>query len=619
VFPAPQLRSDQGHVTFEFPLGDLIPMRVVGMFTVVLIPLACVPVPKALAEEPTCVAPVDGEKMDVVKEFHEGPNGQLLVASGDELVRYDGKEAELVKIFPGGQFIPLHDGPDGQLLVGMDNLFRYDGKNLVKVTGVYTGNVVSFHDGPGGQLLVGADHGLFRYDGKNLVKVMGDFPGRVWDFHDGPYGQLLVEAEQGLFHYDGKNLVHLKGPTVFEVHAYHDGSDGQLLVGAYNGLFRYDGKNLVPLTGPRGELVKPVKAFHDGPNGQLLVASDNALFRYDGKEVVLVKSYGVGPVFMGFHDGPNGQLLVASGDGLLRYDGKEVVPVDGGKGLGVTGFHDVPGGLLVGAYNGLFRYDGKSIAPVEGGAEMERALNFSSHEGRGGLLLGADNGLFRYDGKGVVPVIGSAEAGVASVFHDGPDGQLLVSTVNGLFRVIFEPLSASKIKLSNLSDLQKASPAPSQLGIPIRWTMIHPCSVFAEKFGLHVIATNQAGKDDPPLQVTHIDHANGTASFVVDVPVSEPGNWTFRVVSIATGSKEDIGERSEPIMFVAPVVTPGFIGWLVTWWPVIVGSIPVLLITFNLVVFARARYSAAAWRLATDSAWGMTALAPLMCKSFNLI
>jgi hypothetical protein len=143
--------------------------------------------------------------------------------------------------------------------------------------------------------------------------------------------------------------------------------------------------------------------------------------------------------------------------------------------------------------------------------------------------------------------------------------------------------------------------------------MAHPCSAFANQFGLHVVATSASGKDNPPVEVKHFDPvADGTTSFDVTVPISDPGDWTFRVVSMATGSKVDVGERSKPVTFVTPGATPGVIPWLVARWPVIVGSIPVLWATLNLLVFARSRYSAAAWRLATDAVWGKTALAPLM-------
>jgi len=184
----------------------------------------------------------------------------------------------------------------------------------------------------------------------------------------------------------------------------------------------------------------------------------------------------------------------------------------------------------------------------------------------------------------------------------------VVGARDGLFRVIFEPISKSQISLHNWDELRKATPSPSQLGIPTSWTLTHHCSAFADQFGLYVVATNPAGQDDIPVEVKRVDHTSGAASFEVLVPISEPGDWTFRVVSKVDESRVDIGERSKAVTF----VTPGITAWLAKWWEVIVGSPTVLLVAFNLLVFARSRYSAAAWRFATDPAWGKTALAPLM-------
>jgi len=65
---------------------------------------------------------------------------------------------------------------------------------------------------------------------------------------------------------------------------------------------------------------------------------------------------------------------------------------------------------------------------------------------------------------------------------------LMISAENGLLlRVVFQPLFTSEIVLENVSQLKGA--APSQFGVPTQWAMIHPCSAFADKFRLHVVAT----------------------------------------------------------------------------------------------------------------------------------
>ena len=88
------------------------------------------------------------------------------------------------------------------------------------------------------------------------------------------------------------------------------------------------------------------------------------------------------------------------------------------------------------------------------------------------------------------------------------------------------------------------------------------------------------------------------------MPVPEAGNWTFRVVSKTGENQIDIGQPSDVI----PFANPGSTAWLALWWKFIVASSAALLVALNLAVFSAARYSAAAWRLATDEFWGKSAL-----------
>ena len=93
-------------------------------------------------------------------------------------------------------------------------------------------------------------------------------------------------------------------------------------------------------------------------------------------------------------------------------------------------------------------------------------------------------------------------------------------------------------------------------------------------------------------------------SFEAMVPVPEAGNWTFRVVSTDGETQTNIGQPSEAI----PFITPGSSAWFAVWWKVIVANSAALLVALNLLVLIAARYSSAAWRLATDDLWGKKAL-----------
>jgi hypothetical protein len=179
------------------------------------------------------------------------------------------------------------------------------------------------------------------------------------------------------------------------------------------------------------------------------------------------------------------------------------VSIGGAETGQVRSFHDGPGEqLLVSAANGLFRYDGKRIIPVEGGEKTGFVTVF--HDGPGEQLLVGADGLFRYDGKSVVLVEGGEKTGSVTVFHDGPGG-LLLGAENGPFRVIFESISKTQIELTNWSKLQEPTLPPFQVGILTTWTMKHPCSAIADRFGLNVVATNASRKDDIPVEVKHFD------------------------------------------------------------------------------------------------------------------
>ncbi len=217
-------------------------------------------------------------------------------------------------------------------------------------------------------------------------------------------------------------------------------------------------------------------------------------------------------------------------------------------------------------------------------------------------MIGADNGLFRYDGQRVTH-IASEPTGSVDNLHD-EQGEVLLSTDNGLFQMVAEPNSTAKVNLDNWSELRGA--APNRLGVPTRWVMNHRCAAFADQFGLYVIATNAQGEDVGIKPATAFQPHGDAVSFEATVPVADDGKWTFRVVSMASGIVSNIGEPSEPVTF----VTPGIVGWISSWWRTIAGSSAFLLVTLNLIIFAFSRSSASAWALATDASWGKTMLLP---------
>jgi hypothetical protein len=82
-------------------------------------------------------------------------------------------------------------------------------------------------------------------------------------------------------------------------------------------------------------------------------------------------------------------------------------------------------------------------------------------------------------------------------------------------------------------------------------------------------------------------------AFEASPPIPRDGVYVFRVVSKAFGT--DVGKPSEAIPFVTPSRTPSIISWLSDRMWVILGGSAGIYAALNLLCFAAARYSSAAW------------------------
>ena len=537
--------------------------------------------------ETTCLLRVEGDPTGQVFDVRD-TRSDTLVAAWNGLFRYDGKYA--IRIEGNiGQVAGFYDTPYGLLLNTENGLFRYDGTRIIRPEGDRTGYIERIRTHRG-EVLVAAGNGLFRYDGTRIAHVEGEITGGVTQLYDVADG-LLAATENGLFHYDGTRVARVKGDGTGSVKTIHQAPGGALIV-ARDGLFRYvDGRTVRVPNEPKGASVDNI---YDTSRGPLLQTFDG-FFRYDGERVTPLEG-GPSNFVKSVLDTPQG-LLLSTENRLFRYDGERFVPIEGEPVGRIISLHNVPGGALVSSEQGLFRYDGTRLMPVLG----EATGNVTSvYNGPVGLLVGADNGLFRYDGKRAEHVTGERTGSVQNM-HDVRGG-LLLSADKGLFDVVTRPLSVATVVLDNVSELRGS--APNKQGVHTRWAMTHPCGIFADQFDLQVVTVDTTGEDLARKQATGFQSRGDAMLFEAWVAVPAAGDWTFRVVSTAAGSELPIGRASETITF----VTPGFFGWFASWWRVISASFAVAVVILNLIVFGAARYSSAAWRLATDASWGKTAL-----------
>ena len=543
----------------------------------------------ASADEPVCVTRVQGHATGAVSSYYSAPNA-LLVGTQNGLFRYDDGHILPVAGDPTGYIYSFQQAQGSLIIYAANGLYVFDGARTVGVLGESTGAVNAFHE-MRRDLLVGADRGLFRYDNGRVFRVGGDLTGPVNNFHTVPNG-VLVAAWNGVFWYDGQRVSRVGGDATGDALEFHV-LQGALLISAANGIFRYDGKHIVRV---RSEQLGRINVVRNSRAGSSLLGAEAGLYRYDGYRVVRVGDNSTGSVNDLF-DTANG-MLVAADRGLFIYDGRQLVKVDGSSAR-IDALYEYPGGMLLGSWDGLLAYNRGHVVHVDGDPT---GTVTSFYNAPGGPLLGTDRGLFRYDGAKTVAIPGEA-VGAIKNFHEGLHGPL-VGTEAGFFRIIMQPLSSARVVLNNSRELTKA--VPTRLGIPTHWTMTHPCSAFAEQYHLSVVATNATGDDVARQPALGFQFHEGDMSFEAFLPISKDGNWTFRVVSSATGRDTNVGTPSKAITFVAP----GFGGWLAASWPLIVTNSAIFLAVLNLIVFAASRYSSAAWRLATDEAWGNTVLLP---------
>jgi hypothetical protein len=556
------------------------------------------------------IFPVEGESAGFTAKVQLTPS-ELVFASYRSLYRYDGKTVARIWDPPSTSLLSdlsVQNTRAGPLLITENRLYRYDGSRVVRVEGDLKGRANAVYDEPN-DTLIAADDGLFRYDGSGTTRVEGGPRVPLSEFQNTPSGLLVVRKDGDFFIFNPPQPIRaivrapIIPPYTFFVTAR------ALLIAGKNGLFEFDGDKISPVA---GDLAGPVESFYATPVGILLAGSDN-LFIFSGGRTSRVQGQQTGRI-LSFHSSPDGTLLAAD-KGLFLYDGARIVSVAAGPTGYISNFFDSPRGSLVDAQNGLFRYKNAQVIRVLGDAvsdvnEARGALGATGdvNEARdvsGTSLLAAMKGVFEYDGNRTIRLVGEP-TGPAYAFYE-VNGELLFAAENGLFRAILRPLSQSKVVLDNAVALSGA--VPTQLGVPTRWRMVHPCAGVADRLGLQVDATQDGGKATSRVPAIGFQYHGGATSFQAAVPIPSDGEWTFRVTSVASGTDTQVGQPSDPVQFVSPVV-PGLWGWLSAWWRVLLGSSFALLIALNLAIVVASRYSATAWRLATDESWKKAALVP---------
>jgi hypothetical protein len=455
------------------------------------------------------------------------------------------------------------------IFAGADGVRRYDGSKFVPVPKPVVIGVNTIQETAAG-VFAGGVAGLFRYDGSTFVPFQNsDKIGIVNTIQETKAG-IFAGTSVGVFRYDGSTFLSITGRNLIgNVSTIHETKSG-VFAGGMKGIFRYDGSTFA--TVPGGNLIEDVRTIQETSAG----------------------------IFVGGIEEKPGSV------GLLRYDGSKFVPVHGIAPLeSFTSIEETSAGIFAVESNGISRYDGSTFVSFQKNAEIGVVNTLQeTHEGlfAGGVAIWASKvNLLRYDGTKFVPVLVGESVDEVTKIQETGSGVFATGT-KGVARILSTPLTDYKIDLTNWNSLDGASPA--RFDVPTAWTMSSPCSQFAEQFGLKIVATDENGKVIAEKPAGNFQHGGDTVSFQAYLPIHEAGRWTFRVVS--TKFNGTVGKPAPPVAF----VTPGFAGWLAFWWRTIAASTVTLLVGLNLLVLAAARYSPAAWRLATDESWGKSVLLP---------
>jgi hypothetical protein len=256
--------------------------------------------------------------------------------------------------------------------------------------------------------------------------------------------------------------------------------------------------------------------------------------------------------------------------------------------------------------NGLFLARLVNGAPVVEPAGSAFTGNvFHMHDFPGvGVLIGAAKGLFLarlVNGAPVVEPAGSAGIGAVFGMHDLPGVGVLIGASNGLFLVVTAPFSVRTVEMPDKKSLDRSQVDPNHTWT-LRFTFTHACAPVADELGLKVRVIAPPGRST----VNSLFSIPGPTSveLALSQKIGEAGLWRFQIIATGGGRERPVGE-AQTLSFVDSSAVGS---WLWQWWRFLTGLVAFLLVLTNVALFAAARRSAWAWRLATDDGWGTGAL-----------
>jgi hypothetical protein len=521
---------------------------------------------------------------------------------------------------------------DGGTLIGSDQgvliaRIQNDAITVRLASDTETGAVHSMLDLPDGGILIGAENGLFLARVEHGVITINRAPnsdtGPVNTLRNLHGGWVLVYSNNGSFiartangELDVKPAVD-STKTGYFLTKSADLPDGDALIWAEKGLFEprdVNGALIFDFVGgvDTGQVTETFVLF----DNDLLISATKGLFiahiTDDAITVYRAHNAEAGSV-REIRDLSNGDVLLVAEKGLfVARKGKEAVAIDqldSSEIRNVDGIFDLDAGqMLVDADKGFF------VLRVVNGAERLNRISDLDILWRdvfripgGGLLFVTDNELFvahiENDEASFVKVGGELRGQYVYKTLNWPgDAKVLLNTSGGLFVSILRPLLDARVKIPDRKNLDGSVTDPKR-ALSVTFTINHPCASIADKLDLKVRVTAPNRK---PVEIPEQSVVPGSSIAELTIPlrIDTAGQWLFQLISTANGMERAVGDVQK-LDFVSSSTVESIVQ---QWWKVLGVSLGILLALANTTLFAIARYSPQAWRLATDDGWATWSL-----------